>query len=442
MRILVLGGNGFIGTNLVQRLTADGHSIRVYDRSSIKVRKQNANVEYKHGVLNDIASVTQALHDIDIVFHLISSSLPSTSNISPMDDIKNNLEDSVSLFECMKKMSIKKIVYISSGGTIYGESKYELINEDHPLNPNCSYGIVKLAVEKYLMMYARLYEFDPVILRASNPYGPWQGKIGLQGLITTVLTKVINEEPLEIWGDGEVIRDYLYIADLIEACICALKSEASGVFNIGSGVGYSINQVIKLVEEVTSENIEVKYTESRIVDLKKVVLDISKAKKYLIWEPKTNIKEGLKDIISGCRPYESNNLIMATKNHYVFFTRTLHFHGIGGMEFLTWDLMTEIVRSGQGKVTVVTTTIRDKPEIFEEEGVNVVAIQGVSPRRYSAKWWKLSANYFDEHLREDVFCVISVAFGAAGILFQRKKFAEVPVICQSHGTVLGETISK
>jgi len=295
MRILVLGGNGFIGTNLVLRLSADGHKVRVYDRSSTKIKKPKSSVEYKHGSLNDIASVSQALHDIDIVFHLISSSIPSTSNLSPMEDIKSNLEDSVSLFECMKKMDTKKIVYISSGGTIYGASEYSLINEDHPLNPNCSYGIVKLAVEKYLLMYARLYEFDPVILRVSNPYGPWQGKIGLQGLITTILTKVIKEEPLEIWGDGEVIRDYLYITDLIEACVCALKSEASGVFNVGSGVGYSINQVINLVEEVTSKNIEACYTESRIVDLKKVVLDINKAKKILMWEPRTTIKEGLKE---------------------------------------------------------------------------------------------------------------------------------------------------
>ncbi len=133
---------------------------------------------------------------------------------------------------------------------------------------------------------------------------------------------------------------------------------------------------------------------------------------------------------------------MLKKNHYVFFTRTLPLHGIGGMEVLIWDLMTEIVRSGKGKVTVITTTIVDKPEVFEDEGVNVVAINNVTPRRYSAKWWKLSADYFDKHLKHDVFCVISVAYGAAGLLFQRKRFMDVPIICQSHGTVLSETISK
>jgi hypothetical protein len=129
-------------------------------------------------------------------------------------------------------------------------------------------------------------------------------------------------------------------------------------------------------------------------------------------------------------------------NHYVFFSRTLPFHGVGGMEVLIWDLMTEIVRSGQGKVTVVTTTIPSKPNNFEDEGINIVAIPGVTPRRYTPKWWSLSADYFDNNLRAKCDCVVSVAMGAAGLLFQRKRFSDVPIICQSHGTVLSETISK
>ena len=129
-------------------------------------------------------------------------------------------------------------------------------------------------------------------------------------------------------------------------------------------------------------------------------------------------------------------------NHYVFFSRTLPFHGVGGMEVLIWNLMTEIVRSGQGKITVVTTTIPNKPKSFQSEGLNIIAIPEVTPRRYTPKWWKISANYFDNYLRADTFCVISIAYGAAGLLFQRKRFYDVPIICQSHGTVMSETISK
>lgn len=133
---------------------------------------------------------------------------------------------------------------------------------------------------------------------------------------------------------------------------------------------------------------------------------------------------------------------MPSNKHFVFFSRTLPFHGIGGMEVLIWDLMTEIVRNNHGEVTVVTTTIPGKPESFESEGINIVAIQNVTPRRYTKKWWKLSAEYFDKNLRKNAFCVVCVAMGAAGLLFQREKFSDVTVICQSHGTVFSEIVSK
>ncbi len=294
MKVLVLGGNGFIGSNLVDQLVAAGHRVRVYDRSPPKLSEHHLKLEYQCGNFNDITSISQALHDIDIVFHLISSSIPSSSNLSPANDVRDNLVNTIGLLECMKKIGMSRIVYISSGGTIYGESREDLINEDHSLNPNCSYGIVKLAVEKYLMMYGRLYGFKPVILRVSNPYGPWQSKVGLHGLIGTLLSKVIVKDPVEIWGDGEIVRDYLYISDVVDACMKAMDSGLTGVFNIGSGVGYSINEVIKKVEEVTQSKLEVKYSKHRDLDVKKVVLDISKANKELDWTPAIDIKEGLK----------------------------------------------------------------------------------------------------------------------------------------------------
>ncbi len=133
---------------------------------------------------------------------------------------------------------------------------------------------------------------------------------------------------------------------------------------------------------------------------------------------------------------------MSSNQHYVFFSRTLPFHGIGGMEIVVWDLLTEISRSGQGRVTVVTTTIPDKPEKFVEEGVNVVAIPGVKPRRYTRKFWRLSADYFDQNLRKDTTCVVSVAMGVCGLLFQREQFSDVPIVWQAHGSVVGEVISK
>ena len=294
MKVLVLGGNGFIGSNLVERLVAEGHRVRIYDRSPSRLNVLGQKVEHQNGNFNDITSISQALHDIDIVFHLISGSIPSTSNLSPADDARDNLVDTIGLLECMRKIGITRIVYMSSGGTIYGNSNKDLINEEHSLNPNCSYGIVKLAVEKYLMMYQRLYDFEPVILRVSNPYGPWQSKVGIHGLIGTLLSKAISNERVEIWGDGEVVRDYIHIKDVIEACINVMGSKSTGIFNIGSGVGHSVNEVLKMVEEVTQSKLDVKYSKRRDFDVKKVVLDISNAKKVLNWAPKIAIEDGIK----------------------------------------------------------------------------------------------------------------------------------------------------
>ncbi len=294
MNILVLGGNGFIGSNLVNKLVRVGHEVRVYGHCPPGHHKKTPGVDYQVGEFSDLNSVARALTGMDVVFHLISSSIPSTSNHKPTDDIRNNLVDTVGLLECMRELNVRKIIYISSGGTVYGETEKDFIDEEHPLNPNCSYGIVKLAAEKYLMMYSRLYDFEPVILRASNPYGPGQSKIGVQGLIGTLLFKAIKQESIEIWGDGGVIRDYLYISDLTQACISALKEDIMGIYNVGSGVGYTVNQVIRFVEEVTSTELKVNYARSRAEDVNKVVLDIQKIKNEMSWSPNVSINEGLK----------------------------------------------------------------------------------------------------------------------------------------------------
>ena len=294
MRVLVLGGNGFIGSNLIIKLVSADHKVRIYDRNSLQTHEQLSNVEYLNGNLSDTTHVSQVLHDIDVVFHLINSSIPSSSNLSPGKDVQDNLVNTIGLLESMKEIGISRIIFLSSGGTIYGDSDKDQINEDQPLNPNCSYGIVKLAVEKYLMMYQRLYDFEPMILRISNPYGPWQSNTGVQGLISTLLSKAISNEQVEIWGDGEVVRDYIYIDDVVDACLSAMECGSTGILNIGSGAGKSVNQILKIVEELTHSKLNVKYSKCRDFDVKKVVLDIRKAKKVLNWSPKIALKDGMR----------------------------------------------------------------------------------------------------------------------------------------------------
>ena len=175
MKVLVLGGSGFIGSALVGGLLNQGHQVRVFDRNIEAVRQQFPDInDVVHADFVDVMSLTEAMSGVDMIFHLISTSVPSTSNKNPVHDIESNLVNTVKLLELMRNADVKRIVYLSSGGTVYGTPKSLPITENHPTNPTCSYGIVKLAIEKYLLMYAELYQLDATILRPSNPYGPGQ----------------------------------------------------------------------------------------------------------------------------------------------------------------------------------------------------------------------------------------------------------------------------
>jgi len=294
MKVLVLGGNGFIGSHIVDKLLAANYEVRVFDRSEEIYRSPLPGVDYRYGNFNDSFAIAEALHDIEIVIHLICSSVPATSNLDPEEDIKSNLLSTVSLLENMRKKNIHRMVYLSSGGTVYGNVDENIVCEDHPLNPICSYGIVKLTVEKYLFMYQQLYGFVPTIIRPSNPYGPRQGRTGLQGLIGTFLNKIIAGNPIEIWGNGEIVRDHFFITDLAQAVLMAIEKGAMGIFNVGSGQGYSINQILLTLKEIQPFKFDVKYQERREFDVQRVVLDISKAQRTLAWQPKISLKDGIK----------------------------------------------------------------------------------------------------------------------------------------------------
>jgi len=293
MKALVLGGNGFIGSHLVDHLLDKGHSVRVFDRGPEKYRAPITDVDYCIGNFDDLAKLAEALEGIDIVYHLISTTVPSTSNKEPVYDIESNLICTVRLLELMKKANISRLVYLSSGGTVYGVPTMSTINENHILKPICSYGVVKVAVENYIHMYHHLYDLEYVILRVSNPYGERQGKSGVQGVIGTFLNKVHSSETIEVWGDGSVVRDFIYISDLAEISVRVGESSVTGVFNIGSGMGHSIKEIIDSISIVTKREVTPKYSSSRSYDVPKVVLDISKAKESFSWKANTTLVDGL-----------------------------------------------------------------------------------------------------------------------------------------------------
>ena len=295
MRFLIIGGNGFIGSHLHDNLRAKGHQVTIFDKYPELYRAPLEGGTYIWGDFGNRGAIAEALKDIDIVFHLVSTTTPQTSNEDPLFDVKSNVLESIHLLQECVAQKIRKVVFVSSGGTVYGSPSVLPVPEDSPTDPQCSYGISKLAIEKYLQLFNHLYHMDYLILRPSNPYGPRQNPKNRQGLISVMLDKISRNEAIEIWGDGEVVRDYIYIEDLVEGmALSAFVDAGTRVLNIGSGTGCSINQVILKVSEVLNVNVRVNYRPSRGFDVPAVYLDIARAKSVLSWSPATALEDGIK----------------------------------------------------------------------------------------------------------------------------------------------------
>jgi UDP-glucose 4-epimerase len=296
VNILILGGTGFIGSNLLERLDGSDHKIKVLLRNHNKDIKPYSNVEYFYSEYSKIEEVPNLFNNVELVVNLITTTYPTTSNSDMVYDINSNLINAVKLLDLMKHHKINKSIFISSGGSVYGNTSKQFVNEEDPLNPISSYSIVKVAIESYLRLYHHLYGIEYTILRASNPYGKQQSKIGIQGIIPTIFDRIMNDNPLEIWGDGSVIRDYIYIDDLIDAIVVSIEQNIFGTYNIGSGIGSSILEVVETIEEITKKKCNIKFYPERKFDVKRVVLDTNKFKDVSEWIPKTSLK-------SGCEKY-------------------------------------------------------------------------------------------------------------------------------------------
>ena len=294
-KVLVLGGRGFLGRHLSEQLLREGASVRILDRTSADfVEKEGVleNVESVQGDFVEGHGLAQALHGVDLVYHLVSTTVPSGSNANPIEDVNSNLIGTLRLLDMMRCAGVKKIVYASSGGTVYGNPQFLPVPEAHPLRPISSYGVVKVAIENYLHLQSELNGLTANILRISNPYGMHQNRIGAQGVIATFVSKLMNDEPIEIWGDGSVVRDYIYATDVARALLLAGRRSRSGVFNIGSGIGHSINDVLRLIREQTGLDGEVRYLPNRRFDVQRTYLDIERARVELGWQPQYSLEEG------------------------------------------------------------------------------------------------------------------------------------------------------
>lgn len=296
MKCVVLGGGGFIGSHLCQALLAAGHGVRVFDRPNLKrfdSAAERGPAEWLEGDFTNPEDLARAVDGCEVVYHLVSTTLPKSSNDNPVYDVETNVIGTLRLLELVRATSAR-IVFISSGGTVYGVPRAVPIPETHPTEPLCSYGIGKLAVEKYLRLYQVLHGLDYCVLRLANLYGERQRVTTAQGAVAVFLHRALRDEPIEIWGDGSVVRDYLYAGDAAAALVrAAAATGETRLFNVGSGRGQSLNDILAAIEALLGRPVRRSYLPGRRFDVPVNVLDVSLAARHLGWRPATSFAEGL-----------------------------------------------------------------------------------------------------------------------------------------------------
>lgn len=298
MKILIIGGSGFIGSHVVDAFIEDGIFPLVFDRNFEKFRKPLKGVNYTLADFADRDQIENAISQgVDVVLHLVSSTLPKLSNDNPIDDVQKNLVGSIALFELCVKYKVKKIVFLSSGGTVYGVPESLPVSESHSNFPICSYGIVKLAIEKYLGVFHRNYGLKYCVLRISNPYGIRQDPFSMQGVVGVFTSKILRGEQIAVWGDGTVLRDYVGVRDVAKLCVAAAKSESTGVYNVGSGTGITINQLIEIISCSLNVKPNVVFEPARSFDVPEIVLDCSRAKATFGWMPQVCLEDGIAEYV-------------------------------------------------------------------------------------------------------------------------------------------------
>lgn len=303
MNILVLGSTGFIGTNLIFKLAEDkNNSITAFDRtnSSFDIIKEKCgdSVKTVRGEFSDYDDFETLTKDIDIVYHLVSTTNPSLSNRDMKKEMADNVGCTISLLDACVKNKVKKLVFISSGGTVYGKNFGEKFKEEDITNPMCSYGIQKLTIEKFLYLYNYLYGLDYRVVRLANPYGPHQRPNSGLGVITTFAYKALTNEQIQIFGDGSVVRDFIYIDDAIQGIlkIASVDTEEK-VFNLGYGEGHSVLNVVDAIEKILDKKLDVKFVEGRKADVPYSVLDTSRFERICGGQKNLTLEQGIEKLI-------------------------------------------------------------------------------------------------------------------------------------------------
>lgn len=280
MRIIILGAAGFIGTNLSEYLINKDFELTLVDQKKSFFKKsilKNKKVKVIESDFNLTTDFDSLIKNQDMVFHLVSTTVPTTSNQHISEELMSNVVTTSKLLESCVKSDIKRIVFMSSGGTVYGTDVNCPIKEESKTEPITAYGIQKLTIEKLLHVFKTMYNLDYKVVRLANPYGPYQRPDGVLGAVTTFTYKAINGESIDLYGDGSVVRDFIYIDDAIKGIVSiAFDTSFEHTFNLGSGKGTSINELIQLIGKVLHIKIKINYELERRVDVPINYLDVSK----------------------------------------------------------------------------------------------------------------------------------------------------------------------
>jgi UDP-glucose 4-epimerase len=297
MTVLVTGATGFLGSALCRELRLRGVNLRAAARALPEGENQ-ADIDWRILDLAEGADWPSLLDGVTTVYHLAWSSIPASAATAPVQDLTVNVGGLVGLLEAARCRSDIRIVFPSSGGTVYGRPDHFPTGEDHPKRPVSAYGVAKLAAEAYLDLYHASHGLNSIALRISNPIGPGQNPTKGLGVITHFARAALAGEPLTLFGDGLTIRDFVDVADVVEAMICAGEQrDVVGPLNIGAGIGRSLKDVIAAMEVHFGRPLPVQHRPARSFDVPACVLDISAADRRLGWRPRRSFEESLSRLI-------------------------------------------------------------------------------------------------------------------------------------------------
>ncbi len=303
MRILVTGGAGFIGSHIVEAYLAEGHEVHVVDNLATGRRANLPKAATLHEVdlhARELARVFETFHP-EVVNHHAAQASVKVGTIDPVRDLEINGGGTARLMQLAVQHEVRKVIYSSSGGTVYGEPESLPVTEAHPIAPRSNYGTSKYVGELYVQMAARTAGFEATILRYGNAFGPRQDPHGEAGVIAIFTGLMLNGEQCTIDGDGEQKKDYLYVGDIARANVAALTKGDGVVANIGTGEGITVNHIFEVLSRATSNEIEAKYGPPRPGDVRNFWLDYGRAKEALGWEPQVSFEEGVRLTVESLR---------------------------------------------------------------------------------------------------------------------------------------------